>query len=145
MATNKEDAVLASILRYNEADCRSVAYLHGWLETLRPQGTDYDLLAPQPDTKAKKTSPDRDALEQKKLALAARIREAKIGDLRLRDTIAELLWFHQRAQKPKWWKIFQRQTWSDEDLVDDGESLGALTRDAGVLPKRVNRSNSHSF
>ena len=40
--------------------------------------------------------------------------------------MAELLWFHQRSQKPQWWSLFDRQTWTDEELIEDAESLGGL-------------------
>ena len=64
------------------------------------------------------------------------------GDARVRDLIAELLWFHQRSQKPGWWALFERQAWSEDELVDDAESLGGLqldTRDAAGSGQEVVR------
>ena len=137
-------AILEAIGRYNKLDCRSIERMQRWLEALRPAGVDYGIpvLAWAPSSEDKL---DREALEEQKQALAARIRQAKIGDERLRNTIAELLWFHQRAQKPEWWRIFERQTWSNDELVDDAESLGALRRDESVPPRPVKRLIEMTF
>ena len=62
------------------------------------------------------------------------------GDARVRDLIAELLWFHQRSQKPGWWALFERQAWSEDELVDDAESLGGLQLDTNTPPVQVKRS-----
>jgi uncharacterized protein len=50
-------------------------------------------------------------LEALKQDIAARVRGSTIGDTRVRDLIAELLWFHQRSQKPGWWAVFERESW----------------------------------
>jgi hypothetical protein len=57
------------------------------------------------------------------------LRACAHGDARVRDLVAELLWFHQRSQKPGWWALFERQAWSENELVDDAESLGGLRLD----------------
>ena len=62
------------------------------------------------------------------------------GDARVRDLVAELLWFHQRSQKPGWWALFERQAWSEDELVDDAESLGGLQLDTHTPPVQVKRS-----
>ena len=142
----REDAILESIAEYNKGDCESIAHMHQWLESLRPAGVEYDVREEESVEKALRAA-DRAELEARKQALAARIRAASTGDEHLRDTVAEFLWFHYRAQKPLYWALFERQTWSDEELIDDAESLGALVRDASVPPRPVKRSieTTYSF
>jgi uncharacterized protein len=79
-------------------------------------------------------------LEAKKRELASRVRNCGHADERVRELITELLWFHQRSQKPGWWALFERQAWSDEELIDDAESLGGLRLDPNMPPVPVKQS-----
>lgn len=103
--------------------------MRDWLESLRPSGAAFGLTRPDEelDEKAEARIAAREEFERRRDDLAQRIRDSDIGDERLRDLLAQLLWFHQRAQKPVWWEIFDRQTWTDDELVEDVESLGHLT------------------
>jgi uncharacterized protein len=138
MAT-QDPAILKSIADYNEDDCVSTAELRDWLEKLRPAGAVYEIVD-EGTPKKQERSAARDALEGKKQDLAERVRNCGLGDDRIREAIAELLWFHQRSQKPGWWALFERQAWSDEELVDDAESLGDLRIDPAVPPASVKQS-----
>lgn len=126
-----EPAILVDIGRYNEDDCVSTARLRDWLESLRPAGAVYGRAAPEPERDAddQERAATREAFEQERRLLASAVRAARGVSDSTRDLIAELLWFHQRAQKPQWWALFDRQTWSDEELFDDLESLGCLELD----------------
>jgi predicted RecB family nuclease len=125
----KDNAILDSIAAYNKDDCVSTAHLHQWLEGLRPVGVNLEIID---DTTGEKReqSAERAQLEARKQTLAAAVRACPHGDARVRDLVAELLWFHQRSQKPGWWAVFERQAWSEDELVDDAESLGALQLDS---------------
>jgi uncharacterized protein len=137
---SRDDAILESIAAYNRHDFVSTAHMHRWLEQMRPQGAVYGI-ADEEDEDGKITrSADREAMQARKLDLARRVRASALGDEALRELVAELLWFHQRAQKPGWWAVFERQAWSDEELTDDAESIGGVTRDASVTPIPVKRS-----
>lgn len=135
----KDNAILDSIASYNKDDCISTAHLRNWLEGLRPPGVNLEIVD---DTAAEKReqSAMRVQLEARKQALAAAVRACGQGDARVRDLIAELLWFHQRSQKPGWWAVFERQTWSEDELIDDAESLGGLQRDPSTPPVQVKKS-----
>lgn len=134
-----DEAVLQSIARYNEADCVSTAEMRRWLESLRPADAIYEIID---DTKPDRheRAAERAALEAEKQNLAARVRAKTHGSAMMRDLIAELLWFHQRAQKPGWWALFERQSWSEVELIEDPESLGALSRDPNVPQVRDKQS-----
>lgn len=127
-----DQAILDGISHYNEDDCVSTERMRDWLVGLRPKGADYGLVEaePEPDPAAEHRALERKALEEERRALATAVRAAPDLDAASRDLIAELLWFHQRSQKPQWWALFDRQTWSEEDLFDDLECLGGLTLDA---------------
>jgi uncharacterized protein len=135
----KDSAILASIADYNRDDCISTAHLRSWLEGLRPPGIDLEIVD---DSRAEQQerSAERARLEAHKQALAARVRACGHGDPRVRDLVAQLLWFHQRSQKPGWWALFERQSWSEHELVDDAESLGGLQLDPHTPPVEVRRS-----
>ncbi|UGA43034.1 TM0106 family RecB-like putative nuclease [Bradyrhizobium quebecense] len=140
----KDNAILDSIAAYNKDDCVSTAQLHAWLEKLRPPGINLEIVD---DTAGEKReqSAERAQLEVRKQALAVAVRTCPHGDARMRDLIAELLWFHQRSQKPGWWALFERQAWSEDELVDDAESLGGLQRDTSKAPVPVKRSFDTAF
>jgi uncharacterized protein len=135
----KDDAILDSIASYNKDDCVSTAHLRQWLEGLRPPGVNLEIVD---DTAAEKReqSAERAQLEARKQTLAAAVRACPHGDARLRDLVAELLWFHQRSQKPGWWALFERQAWSEDELVDDAESLGGLQLDTATPPVQFKKS-----
>jgi uncharacterized protein len=135
----KDNAILDSIASYNKDDCISTAHLRNWLEGLRPAGVNLEIVD---DTAADKReqSAARAQLEARKQALAAAVRACGRGDPRVRDLIAELLWFHQRSQKPGWWAVFERQAWSEDELIDDAESLGDLQLDPSTPPIPVKKS-----
>lgn len=139
---SREDAILDSIAAYNKHDCLSTAHMHRWLEKMRPKGSAYGIADEGEDDDDGKAirSADREALQARKIDLARRIRSSSQGDEPLRDLVAELLWFHQRAQKPGWWAVFERQAWSDEELTDDAECIGGITRDPKLAPIAVKRS-----
>ena len=123
-----DPAILEAIERYNEDDCVSTAKLRDWLERLRPQGGAYDggAVAADPDPAAEERAAAREAFEDERQALAERVRASEVGTEAFRELVAELLWFHQRANKPQWWALFDRQTWSEEELIDDIDGLGGL-------------------
>jgi uncharacterized protein len=131
-----DPAILAAIAAYNEDDCVSTARLRDWLEDLRPPGVAYD----RSDDAERGDPFEREEREAARLALAEKVRASQAGDERVRDLVAELLWFHKRSQKPQWWSRFDRQLWSVEEHIDDVEGLGGLTLD----PKRPPRPDKRS-
>lgn len=131
-------AILDAIAAYNKDDCVSTAHLRDWLEGLRPAGINLEIVDERPERQEQ--SAERAQLEARKQEVAAAVRACAHGDDRVRDLLAELLWFHQRSQKPGWWALFERQAWSEEELIDDAESLGGLQLDADTPAVPVKRS-----
>ena len=75
----------------------STAALRAWLESLRPAGATYQIINELAEEKKEKSA-ERAALQARKVALASAIRASNHADARIRDLVAELLWFHQRSQ-----------------------------------------------
>jgi predicted RecB family nuclease len=136
---DRNDAILASIADYNKDDCISTEHLRSFLEGLRPPGH-VPATVDGPTPQQQERSEERTCLEAQKQALAARVRGCGYGDERVREFVAELLWFHQRSQKPGWWEVFERQSLSEDELVDDADCLGGLRADPDTPPVEVKRS-----
>lgn len=139
-----EQAILDAIESYNKDDCASTANMRVWLEGLRPAGADYQIIGETTAPKPEKIA-ERKALEVRKQQAAADVRQSGVADERIRELIAELIWFHQRALKPGYWAMFERQSWTDEDLVEDSESVGAVVADHSVAPLADKRSLLTTF
>ena len=148
-----DDAILADIAAYNQDDVVSTAQMHRWLEGFRK-----DAPAPKAAPAAKAQDCD-DAAHAAKWAEERADEIAKISELadavrastkaspRVLDLVAELLWFHERAQKPAWWALFDRQNWTVEELIDDLESIGGarLVSDQANLPAKGPNKATYVF
>ena len=144
-----DQAILDAIGHYNREDCYSTRLMRDWLESLRPKHASFGLAIAaeekELDAAALARKAEREAFEAMRRALAEQVRGPGALDQEARDLIAELLWFHQRSQKPQWWAMFDRQTWSDEDLIDDLESLGGLRLDEDSPVYRDKRSDVATY
>ncbi|MGE0278506.1 MAG: TM0106 family RecB-like putative nuclease [Alphaproteobacteria bacterium] len=140
---SRDDTILDSIAAYNRDDCVSTAHLRDWLESLRPGDVALEIVDER--TEKQEQSDERAQLEARKQFLATAVRASAHGDSRVRDLVAELLWFHQRSQKPGWWALFERQGWSEDELINDAESLGGIQLDPNVPPVPVKRSMDTTY
>jgi predicted RecB family nuclease len=150
--TTQDPGLLDAIERYNRDDVESTGGLHRWLLGLRPpemawridaapEAAKDDADAGPPSDHALAQQAAREALE----ATLPADRAAWSDDDTLRALTALLLDFHRRSKKPEWWAMFDRMTWTDEELVADVECLGGLARLAGVAPVTVARSKVWTF
>ena len=123
----RDDALLSAIARYNEEDCRSTLLLREWLLELRAEaesewGRELGWREPRAPRE-----PPVDAIEA--LQERARLREellrgAEEGDERW--LAAQLLDYHRREAKPRWWDFFRRLKLTPAELTEDAESIGEL-------------------
>jgi predicted RecB family nuclease len=110
-----DDTLLDDIERYNEDDCRSTEGLHRWLLSLRPAEAAW---RQPPEARVQKEE------TRERLLALARLRERlEAEDHELLSHVAE---YHRREAKPQWWEYFHHQTLDDEELVEDGDTLGRL-------------------
>lgn len=126
---------LEDIRRYNEEDCRSTWELRGWLEDRRAdvvaaQGIDLPrpvVLDGSPSEPVAAADETRETLRRALLDPLPDDAGARTGAQDAQALLAELLLFHRREDRPMWWRYFQFQEYSPEELVEDPETLGQLT------------------
>src|SRR4029077_11498336 len=104
--------------------------LRDWLSERRAESLARFGPFPLPKPKAAKPVPPE---KQER----ARLRDelAHSGDAVL-ELAAGLLHYHDRERKPVWWAFFDRIELSDEELVEDPESIGLLELTAHPEPDK---------
>jgi uncharacterized protein len=155
----REDAILEEIRRYNEDDCRSTAELCEWLRGLAPSGgtapASEPALAPVPPAKSAKAAAReaervkaeerREACRQQLAAALPPDRELWTPDDEVRELTLQLLDFHRRQAKPAWWALFDRQEMTEEELVEDPQCIGGMTRVPEAKPIPEDRSLVYTY
>jgi uncharacterized protein len=142
--SERDDAILDDIERYNEDDCRSTHLLHHWLlERRAERGSVLGRELPwrQP-TAEKKAGDDAGTSELARRLLAGLPDLRTPGDLRAaaagvkaRWLLGHLVQYHRREAKPAWWKMFDRHENVDRLTEFDHEALGDLTLCTDVAPE----------
>ena len=159
-----DDETLQELQDYNELDCRSTLALRDWLEALRSEletavGGPIPRFEPQldekpPDTeKAELRAADAARQDEESAELVARLSAGVPDEVGERDEaqqvgwlLAQLVGWHRREAKPKWWAWFDRLLKSDEELVLDHESIGEMTYVAEMPPSAAApRSRVHRY
>ena len=132
-----DDTLLDGIRDYNREDCESLYELHHWLLTQRPAQIPWRLPpeAHEPSDEAVERQTERDRVREELLA------GAEEGDPRW--LLAHLLEYHRREEKPQWWEYFHHRGLDEEELLDDGDTIGGLELKGG--PERVGGSFEYQF
>ncbi len=145
---------LDEIESYNREDCLSTLELRTWLiarkrELEASQNT--QLAWKEPRT----PEPTREELEQERLEtdllsghLIAALPENRTtwdDDHRARWTLANLIHYHRREDRPDWWAFFDRLKMSPEELIDDRESIGMLTPTGRTRPVAKSIATEFAF
>jgi predicted RecB family nuclease len=142
------DEKLAEIEQYNKDDCDSSLALRTWLLELRDelQRTSGVKLAWRTSKEPEPTNAEREQERMQGDALSAALLEG-LPDNRLdwspeelaRWTLAHLLHYHRRDDKPAWWSYLSRRDMTAEDLMEDRESIGMLepTGATSVVKKSI--------
>ncbi len=135
----QQSEILKKIRDYNEDDCVSTAELAKWLRTLAQQ---HDIVlntsGPPP------ASNEEDQLKESARKLKNKERRAIEDTLRkqaergdaLAGTLADLIDFHRREQKPVWWSYFDRLKASDEQLWQDASCIANIEAVGGMSPEK---------
>ena len=129
-----EEALLESIERYNEDDCRSTHLLREWLlarrkEAIETFGQEIPWRSPAaPENPNPELQAELDALVAALTAGVPDAAEERDGDQHARWLMAQLLDYHRREAKPAWWAFFERLEADEEQLTEvDTEALGEIT------------------
>lgn len=140
----QETKLLQDIEDYNRTDCVSTLKLRDWLLTLRPQSTPW--FEPERELLGEEKQAERSAAEERlRQTTDALLRDAPEPEREYRELVSQLLEFHRREAKPQYWAMFHRQDLTDEELVEDPESIGCLTRDPKRRPVPDKDSLIHTF
>ena len=142
--------LLQKIQDYNEDDCRSTYLLREWLLSIRPAETIWfnDLAEEDSDNTSEQTSEIEARLADYQEQLLGPLPEDRSlwdKEAFVRELVFQLLDFHRRTEKPVWWAMFSRHDMSEEELIDDPESLGGLAALEGSPPVPIKRSMLYSY
>ena len=123
----EDSAILKGIRDYNEDDCASTSDFLAWLRTLAAENK-ISYSSPAAGDSSSKSADSGD----KELSPEVLARRAAVENLRKRDdsisaTLADLVDFHRREEKPMWWRMFDRAEASDEELWDDSGCVQGVT------------------
>jgi predicted RecB family nuclease len=125
----EEDVETRRIIQgYNEDDCRSTLQLRSWLEARRAdlvQHLRVDLpRPPSPEVPEDQTDPEVKRLKE---ALFDGLPEAGRSDVEEAGALlADLLEFHRRDDKPKWWRYFHLKDLTADELMDEPDAIAGL-------------------
>ena len=133
----QDPALLESIRAYNEVDCRSTKGLRDWLvAAVRPAGLAWPNrkdFAGKKETPKARTSREEIAREHLRQQFAG-LRGVLSGPPA--ELLFELMWFHEREDKPRWWAMFDRASRESDELIDDLDSLGGLVASGPARPEK---------
>jgi uncharacterized protein len=124
----------ATVLGYNEDDCRSAAALRDWLETLRRQIIDNGTPVPRPE-------PGDGAPNEKITDWLTRINAVitkvtadipddpadRTPEQQARWILANVIDWHRREEKAIWWEYFRLADLSAQELLDEQAGLSGLS------------------
>ena len=123
---SRDAAELESIAEYNEEDCRATLALRDWLAAHHPEDKAWARFVEAKEKKADDDGGVREALRQRLTE------DEEPGSVRW--LAGELLQYHQREARPGWWWFFERcEKMTDEELLDDSESIGGLVATGEVV------------
>jgi predicted RecB family nuclease len=130
-----DSEILRSIRDYNEEDCVSTMQLTSWLRSINQGVQSYKAPTLPAGVASEESPPGAASLAAQLWSESDSIPDSETQ--RVQRLLASLLEFHEREQKPIWWRYFDRRKMSDEELQDDLDCLAGLkrTRTAPLTPK----------
>jgi AAA domain/RNase_H superfamily len=145
------DDIKTAIEGYNRDDCVSALRLRDWLERLRTE-LEEQIGAPLPRPGPKEDEPSENlteylhrvsAVEQQLTAGLPEDKETRTEAQKATALLADLLLWHRREDKSKYWEYFNRCDFSDEEFVTDRATLGGLVYEGEI--EKVKNSTIHRY
>ncbi|MBA3383708.1 MAG: TM0106 family RecB-like putative nuclease, partial [Actinobacteria bacterium] len=133
-----EDSLLEGIRAYNAEDCFSLYELHGWLLAQRPEGLDWRTPPEGRDPPSEEVVAHLAELEAIRASLLEGAEEGGSDWL-----LAHLLAYHRREQRPQWWEYFHHKGLDEDELFEDGDTIGGLELVGEPVPAK--RSLLYTF
>ena len=146
----RQSKILNEIRVYNRIDCESLERLCKWLRPVQQKHR----ITYVPNV-AEESGADRSTAEgEKEIPPSAQLAEEMWKQLEegrvpgervaIHELLAGLLEFHWREARPVYWRMFERQAMTHEELADDLDCLGDLTR-TKKAPTPVKRSRQYEY
>jgi uncharacterized protein len=137
-----ESAILKDIRDYNEDDCKSTVELAGWLRKL---AADHKISFVQ-----QAASFSSSGSTTKELSPAVIARQEAVANLRkqadaLSLSLADLVDFHRREEKPMWWRMFDRAEATSEELRDDSGCIQGVQAVGAPTPEKQSLLQTYRF
>ncbi|MEQ9103102.1 MAG: TM0106 family RecB-like putative nuclease [Rhodothermales bacterium] len=142
----QESTLLRGIREYNKDDCDSTLELAHWL---RDRQSEFDIEWVSPDSDPELTADtgprsDAERLSIEMLESMSDKGEEPSPEDSITRMLAWLLEYHRREDKPSWWKYFNREGQTTEELFEDIECLAGLQRTERP-PEVIKRSLSYEY
>jgi uncharacterized protein len=145
------DDIKTAIEGYNRDDCVSTLRLRNWLERLRAE-LEEQVGAPLARPEPKEDAPSENlseylqrvrAIEERLTASLPEDKETWTESQKATALLADLLEWHRREDKSKYWEYFNRCDYSDEELISNRATLGGLVYVGEV--EKVKKSTVHRY
>ncbi len=125
----KDYRSLADIRDYNKDDCDSTQELADWLRAQQQaNGIVFGATAAGTEDEAPRAPVEPSPLQAELLAMAGRERADHGDAIPLAETLAWLLEFHRRENKPMFWRLFDRLGNTESELFDDLDCISGCQR-----------------
>ncbi len=138
----KQSAILKGIRDYNEDDCKSTSELSAWL---RKVAAEHRISFAQPAASAPTGGP-----APKELSPAVIARQEAVAKLRkqtdiLSGSLADLVDFHRREEKPMWWRMFDRAEATSEEHRDDSGCIQGIETVGAPAAEKQSQVQTYRF
>jgi uncharacterized protein len=140
--------ILRAIRDYNRDDCESTSQFVDWLRIQQSQAgiawvprLAAEVIGAGPEEGEAEKSPQQ-ALAEALLTSVPIFIDTKASDCerwRVQQLLGHVVEFHRREDKPMWWAMFDRQSMTEDELIDDLNCLGGLQR-LPSPPERIKQS-----
>lgn len=145
----QHSAILGGIRDYNQEDCESTWQLANWLRDRKRESRIHFVPMELNASVEKPPDPEKEKWLQERKRLFASLDAKASADTaseesRIATMLRDLLEFHRREEKPVWWRLFERESMTHEELKDDIGCIG----EAELLPDpptKVKQSWIHSY
>ncbi len=138
----QESPLLKSIRDYNEDDCKSTVELLQWLRRI---ASEHNIAVSRPSMATGSSSETPKEVPPEVIA-----RQEAVVNLRKRSdylsvTLADLIDFHRREEKPVWWRMFDRVEATAEELRDDSGCMQGVQAVGSPVAEKQSLVQTYKF
>lgn len=137
----KESQILKGIRDYNEDDCKSTVGLLQWLRKIATQ----ENISPAQGSPSSDTPQEPKELSPEVVARLRIIDKLRAQNDPFSATLADLVDFHRREEKPVWWRMFDRAEATSEQLRDDSGCIEGVQAVGSPTTEKRSQLQAYSF